>query len=200
MSPSTILKRNGEAVPFDREKITVAIYKAMAAGGRHDRELAERLCAEVTSALDAAYSNDKLPTVEDTQDFVEQVLIRGGHAETAKRYILYRSERAKLRSARRRERLEHIPYKEMWQALDWAVEHGCNTVAGLNEIIRQGRLPWLIEEADQLYDRRPAAASCSASLRVVVDLPELDGPATMMKRSSSRRSRIASAIWPSFLS
>ena len=58
-----------------------------------------------------------------------------------------------MRSRRRRERVEHIPYKAMWQALDWAVEHGCHTVAGLNEIIRGGRLPELIRAADELYER-----------------------------------------------
>jgi anaerobic ribonucleoside-triphosphate reductase len=94
MPPTTIIKRNGEAVPFDTEKITVAIYKAMAAGGAHDRELAEGLTRLVVAALDAAYSGEQLPTVEDTQDFVERVLIQGGHTEVAKRYILYRGERA----------------------------------------------------------------------------------------------------------
>ena len=153
MPPTTIIKRSGEAVPFDQEKITVAIYKAMAAGGSHDRELAEELSDQVVAGLDSAYTGEQLPTVEDTQDFVERVLIRGGHAEVAKRYILYRSERAEMRSERRRERVELIPYKAMWQALDWAVDHGCNTVAGLNRIIGDGRLPWLIEAADTLYER-----------------------------------------------
>ena len=153
MTPTTIIKRNGQAVPFDQEKVTVAIYKAMAAGGAHDRELAEQLSDKVVAALASAYSEVQVPTVEDTQDFVERVLIKDGHAETAKRYILYRGERAKMRSRRRRERAEPIPYKAMWQALDWAVEHGCHTVAGLNEIIRDGRLPQLIQAVDALYER-----------------------------------------------
>ena len=153
MPPTTIVKRTGQAAPFDQEKITVAIYKAMAAGGAHDRELAEELSDQVVAALDAAYTDDQVPTVEDTQDFVERVLIQGGHADTAKRYILYRGERARMRLERRRSKVEHIPYKAMWQALDWAVEHGCNTVAGLNEIIREGRIAELIRAADELYER-----------------------------------------------
>ena len=151
-APATIVKRSGQAVPFDQEKITVAIYKAMAAGGRHDRELAERLSDEVVAALAAAYPDEKLPTVEDTQDVVERVLIQGGHADIAKRYIVYRHERARLRSQRRQERLERIPYKAMWQALDWAVEHDCHTVERLNAIIRDGRLPALIRAADERYE------------------------------------------------
>ncbi len=153
MPLTTIIKRSGQAVPFDRDKITIAIYKAMAAGGAHDRELAEGLSDRVVAALDAAYTGEQVPTVEDTQDFVERVLIKEGHAETAKRYILYRSERARMRSRRQRERVELIPYKQMWQALDWAVEHGCHTVAGLNEILRGGDLPQLIRAADELYER-----------------------------------------------
>jgi uridine kinase len=153
MSPTTIVKRNGRAVPFDQEKITVAIYKAMAAGGAHDRQLAEGLSDQVVAALDSAYTDEQLPTVEDIQDFVERVLIRGSHAETAKRYILYRNERAQMRTRRQREQIELIPYKAMWQALDWAVEHGCHTVADLNRIIREDRLPQLIGAADDLYER-----------------------------------------------
>ena len=65
MPPTTIIKRSGEAVAFEQEKITVAIYKAMAAGGAHDRELAEQLSNGVVAALDAAYPEDAQPTVED---------------------------------------------------------------------------------------------------------------------------------------
>ena len=50
---SSILKRTGETVPFDQEKITVAIYKAGAAIGHHDREVAEKLSDQVAAALAA---------------------------------------------------------------------------------------------------------------------------------------------------
>jgi uridine kinase len=188
MPPTTIIKRTGEAVAFDQEKITVAIYKSMAAGGHHDRELAERLSDEVVAALDAAYPHERVPTVEDTQDFVERVLIKGGHAETAKRYILYRSERAKMRTQRRLERVEHIPYKAMWQALDWAVEHGCNTVAGLNEIIREGRLPELIRAADELYEGTLQQVAVSIlerreELRFII----VAGPSSSGKTTTTRK-------------
>ncbi len=148
----TIVKRSGEVVPFDREKITVAIYKAAAAIGGHDRELSERLSGKVVEALEATYTEDSSPTVEEIQDVVERVLIKSGHARTAKSYILYRSGRARMRAQRRSERLEYLPYKQMWQALDWAVEHGCHTVDGLNEIIHSGRLGELIEASDARYE------------------------------------------------
>ena len=149
---STIVKRNGAVVPFDREKITVAIYKAAASVGGHDRELTERLSGRVVAALEAAYGNGDPPTVEEIQDVVERVLIKSGHARTAKAYILYRNERARMRVRRRSERVELIPYRAMWQALDWAVDHGCHTVELLNRTIREGRLPALIEAADARYE------------------------------------------------
>ena len=147
-----VVKRNGEVVPFDQEKITLAIYKAAASVGGHDRALSEGICEQVVQALSATYSADDPPTVEEVQDVVERVLIKAGHAKTAKAYILYRAARAEMRSQKERARVEYLPYKAMYQALDWAVEHDCHTVSRLNHIIRDGRMPWLIEKADERYE------------------------------------------------
>ncbi len=147
-----VMKRNGDVVLFDREKIVVAIYKAAASIGGHDRELSERITEQVMGDLGAAYSNEVPPTVEDIQDIVERVLIKSGHARTAKAYILYRNERARMRSTRPVGAGGNIPYKTMWQALDWAVDHDCHTVAKLNRIIRDGHLLELVEAADQRYE------------------------------------------------
>jgi uridine kinase len=148
---SAIVKRNGGLVPFDREKITLAIYKAAAAVGGHDRALSEKLTDEVVAALEGGYRGET-PSVEDIQDVVERVLIKNGHARTAKAYILYRHDRARMRSERKVERIENIPYKQLWQMLDWAVAHDCETVAKLNAIFANGRLPWLVREADARYE------------------------------------------------
>jgi uridine kinase len=156
---TSVLKRAGQTVPFDPEKITVAIYKAAAAVGGHDRALSDELTAKVIAALEATYSGDLPPTVEDVQDVVERVLIKDGHARTAKAYILYRHERAKLRSQREAARVEFLPYKAMWQALDWAVDRGCHTVDQLNSIVAEGRLPELIAAADDRYESMLDAAT-----------------------------------------
>jgi len=149
---TSVVKRSGEVVPFDQEKVTVAIYKAAASVGGHDRALSEDLSDQVMAALSATYSDQDLPTVEDVQDVVERILIKAGHARTAKAYILYRHERSKMRSQKVLSRVEYLPYKAMWEALDWAVEHGCHTVSRLNRITRDGRLPWLIEKSDDRYE------------------------------------------------
>jgi uridine kinase len=148
----SVVKRNGEVVPFDQEKITIAIYKAAASVGGHDRALSEGISDAVIEALSATYSADDPPTVEEIQDVVERVLIKAGHARTAKAFILYRAARAKMRSQKEIARVEYLPYKAMYQALDWAVEHDCHTVSRLNHIIRDGRMPWLIEKSDDRYE------------------------------------------------
>ena len=94
-----IQKRNGNIVNFDRQKIAEAIFKAAQAVGGQNRELAEDLADEVILYL-YSHKGDHLPHVEQIQDAVEKVLIERGHAKTAKAYILYRDQRAKLRQQR----------------------------------------------------------------------------------------------------
>lgn len=154
-----MVKRTGEIVPFDRDKIRVAIYKATAAVGHHDAALASHVTDQVVAALAGGDSAELPATVEDIQDLVERMLIRSGNADVAKAYIVYRHERAKMRSGQRSAAGGNIPYKSMWQALDWAVGHGCHTVAALNETIRDGGLPRLIADAEARYDADIALAA-----------------------------------------
>ncbi len=155
MSPSldTIVKRDGTIAAFDPEKITLAVYKAAASVGGHDRALSERISRQVVDSLGKIYSREEPPTVEDVQDLVERVLIKNGFADTAKAFIVYRHERAKMRSRQDHGKIEPIPYKAMWHMLDWAVAHECETVEKLNAILRGGRLPWLVAESEALYER-----------------------------------------------
>ncbi|HHW06591.1 MAG TPA: anaerobic ribonucleoside-triphosphate reductase [Clostridia bacterium] len=94
-----IQKRDGRVVDFDPEKITAAIFKAAQAVGGRDRNTAEKLTEQVLAELERTYPG-KLFTVEDVQDVVERVLIKNGHARTAKAYILYRARRTQIREAK----------------------------------------------------------------------------------------------------
>ena len=90
-----IVKRDGRTVDFERKKIADAIFRAAQATGGQDYETAQNLAVEVEKMLD-----DELlccPTVEQVQDMVEKVLVETGHARTAKKYILYRDERTRVR-------------------------------------------------------------------------------------------------------
>jgi len=97
-----IEKRNGRIVPFDFDKISVAIGKAMAATEEGEVGDAVLIAHQVTGEL-ARFSKkykNFLPTVEGIQDSVEKHLILNDYVKTAKAYILYRDKRAQLRHER----------------------------------------------------------------------------------------------------
>ncbi len=91
-----IKKRDGRIVPFEKAKIADAIFKAAKSVGGQDRYLAEDLAEAVSVYLNKEFKGE-IPTVEEIQDIVEKVLIKTGHARTAKAYILYRQKRARIR-------------------------------------------------------------------------------------------------------
>lgn len=94
-----IKKRDGSIVQFDPEKITLAIFNAAKSVGGHDKSISKQLSDEVVELLQQQFP-DKVPSVEDVQDIVEKVLIKHGHAKTAKAYILYRQQHKQLRDAK----------------------------------------------------------------------------------------------------
>ena len=91
-----IKKRSGEIAKFEPEKIKNAIHKAIIAVNEHDGRLAQRLANEVVDILSKRFKN-KIPGVEDAQDIVEQVLIKGGFDKIVKSYRVYRKKRAEIR-------------------------------------------------------------------------------------------------------
>lgn len=105
-----VRKRDGRIVPFDFTKIERAIAKAMAATGEGSPEEATMVAYRVVSDLvrTARKHKDFLPTVEGTQDEVERQLILSDYVNTAKSYILYRAERAKLRDDEGVQVPEHV--------------------------------------------------------------------------------------------
>ncbi|MDH5771467.1 MAG: ATP cone domain-containing protein, partial [Candidatus Bathyarchaeota archaeon] len=93
---SKITKRDGRMVGFDETKIAGAILKALKAVERGDGDLARELSEDVVRLLNERFE-DKIPSVENVQDIVEEVLIRNGYADVAKAYILYRQKRTEIR-------------------------------------------------------------------------------------------------------
>lgn len=101
MSPiKKIKKRNGDVVDFDQKKIGEAIWNAAKSVGGKDKELAYQIANQVAAVIEVFYKDDsETPSVEQIQDLVEKILIEGGHAKTAKAYIIYREQHKNLRNA-----------------------------------------------------------------------------------------------------
>ncbi|MFZ9006058.1 MAG: adenosylcobalamin-dependent ribonucleoside-diphosphate reductase, partial [Nitrosopumilaceae archaeon] len=93
-----IRKRSGAVTAFNQDKISNAIYKALAATSKADRVLADQLANKVVQKLvEQGFTSTRSPSVEDIQDIVESTLIDSGNSDIAKAYIVYRHERRKLR-------------------------------------------------------------------------------------------------------
>ena len=106
-----IRKRDGREVPFNIEKIANAIFKAAQSCGGRDYATAFELAQQVAQYLDSQQLSET-PTVESIQDAVEKILVKNGHARTAKEYILYRAERNRVREmdTRLMQLYENMPF------------------------------------------------------------------------------------------
>jgi ribonucleoside-diphosphate reductase alpha chain len=102
-----VIRRNGKVTHFDGAKIGVAITKAFlavegggAAASRRIHEIVEDLTGQVTDNLfRRAGASGITVHIEDIQDQVELVLMRGGHHKVARAYVLYREKQAEKRAA-----------------------------------------------------------------------------------------------------
>lgn len=157
-----VVKRTGAIVPFNKDRITNAIYRAAVAVGGRDRAIAEKLADQVVAMLEQTVPPGHIPTVEEIQDVVEKVLIENGHAKTAKAYILYRDERARQRAERAKRSIvsdDYIPWRKIWEVLNWAVEHDLYTVERLNARIARGEFAEVVRESERAYHEDITTAS-----------------------------------------
>ena len=95
----SIRKRDGSIASFEPEKIENAIRRAFVAVNREDGGTARRLSEQVVGIVGKRFAGT-VPSVEDVQDVVEQVLIKNGFDDAAKAYILYRKRRTEVREAK----------------------------------------------------------------------------------------------------
>ncbi len=149
-----VIKRDGTLVDFDSDRITTAIFKAAASVGGKDRETSAYLARCVEHSLEEMYGSDCTPSVEEVQDAVEDVLIKKGHTHTARAFIIYRRERAQARASRMNSRMDaadNIPYKKIYEVLRWNMDHGCESVNGINSIIARGAYPDLVNACNERY-------------------------------------------------
>lgn len=90
-----VIKRNGDSVNFDEDKIFNAINKAAA---ETELGIDYKLAREISSMIKEELENTEFtPNVEHIQDVVEDSLMQSDRRDIAKTFILYREERNKLR-------------------------------------------------------------------------------------------------------
>ncbi|WP_246065421.1 ribonucleoside-diphosphate reductase subunit alpha [Hydrocarboniclastica marina] len=137
-----MIKRDGALVPFDRDKITVAITKAFLAvegegaqGSSRVHDLVGRLGGEIESTFARRLSGRGTVHIEDIQDQAELALMRGGHQQVARAYVLYREAHARKRAA--------VTPTEPHPSLQ------VTTVNGERQPLDLGRLRGLLDEACQ---------------------------------------------------
>lgn len=141
-----VIKRNGFLVDFDKEKIVTAIAKAGKATGEFNEPIARRLADQVVNVLLQINWSDNPPTVENIQDIVEQVLLSSPFGETAKSYIIYRDQHAKLREIKVGMGVDLMD--QYLAKLDWKVNENSNmsfSLQGLNNYISSeiSKIYWL---------------------------------------------------------
>jgi len=130
-----IRKRDNKLVKFEPEKITQALIKAGDASGEFGIDQAKRLTMQV---LNLAYQiiGERIPSVEELQDMVEEVLIFSTFKRTAKAYIIYRDQHAKIREIVSNADINIID--QYLDKLDWQVNENSNmaySLQGLNNYI-----------------------------------------------------------------
>ena len=161
-----IRKRDGRLVPFDPSRITEAILKAGRATGEFMEDTAGILTDRVLE-LAAGAMADGTPGVEWMQDLVEQVLLASPYHKTAKAYILYRDQRARIREMVKKADLELID--SYLDQLDWRVNENSNmaySLQGLNNYISSevSKTYWL----NKIYQASVRDAHSSGAIHIHV--------------------------------
>ncbi|NNL59405.1 MAG: adenosylcobalamin-dependent ribonucleoside-diphosphate reductase, partial [Nitrosopumilus sp.] len=143
-----IRKRSGAVTAFNKNKISNAIFKALAATSKADRGLADQLADKVVDKLvEQGFTSSRTPTVEDIQDIVESTLIDSGNSDIAKAYIVYRHERRKLRD----EKKKVLNLKNL-DPVSKKFDLNCLRVLASRYLFRNGKNE-IIESPTQMFER-----------------------------------------------
>ena len=159
-SITEIRKRNGSISHFNQDKISNAIFKALEATNKPDKELATELTSGVLNKLaEHGFSAEYAPSVEDIQDLVESTLIDQGHSDIARAYILYRHERRKIRDEKMR-----ILNTKTLDSVAKAFDTNCLRVLASRYLFRDNKNE-IIEKPTELFERVAVLVTISDMLR-----------------------------------
>lgn len=181
-----IIRRNGAVVPFEPNKIAVAMMKAFlavhgtqGAASASVREVVDELTQAVVRALMRSRPGGGTFHIEDVQDQVELGLMRSGHHEIARAYVLYRERRTQERA---RQTTQEAPKAPQLHVIDGGerialdldrlkglIESACS---GLGADIKAD--PIMAETMRNLYDGVPMDEVYKASVLAARTLIEKD--------------------------
>ena len=126
-----VTKRDGSLAPFDAQKIRQAIAAAGQATGEFDTIEAQHL----TSGVVAHLAPLPCPGIEIIQNCVEEVLVDAGYWRTARAYIVYREQHARLRSLKHTLVDVESTMEEYLEQRDWRVNANANQGYSLGGLI-----------------------------------------------------------------
>ncbi|NPA36908.1 MAG: ribonucleoside triphosphate reductase [Chlorobi bacterium] len=130
----SVQKRTGIIVPFDTEKISYAVFRALRATGLPDRKLADQIANNVLDKI-----STEVPKVEEIQDLVEMELFNHKLYKTAKAYILYRKQHEGMRNVK--ELFSNIDIIDDYiNNNDWRIKESANStysLQGMNQHVSQ---------------------------------------------------------------
>ena len=149
-----VRKRDGKLVKFEINKISDAMKKAFEASEReYDDDMIDFLAIKVTSDFESKIK-DGVISVEDIQDSVESVLMKGDYTDVAKAYILYRKLHEKMRNVKS----TALDYKNVVDSYlnvsDWRVKENSTVTYSVGGLIlsNSGAITanyWLSEVYDE---------------------------------------------------
>jgi ribonucleoside-diphosphate reductase alpha chain len=181
-----IIRRNGAVVPFEPNKIAIAIMKAslavhgtQGAASASIRETVDSLTQQVIRALVRSRPSGGTFHIEDVQDQVELGLMRSGNHEVARAYVLYRERRTQERAKQVAQVAPAAPLLHVidrgqrvaldMQALTERIQTACS---GLGADVKAD--PIISETMRNLYDGVPVDEVYKASILAARTLIEKD--------------------------
>ncbi|MBT7461661.1 MAG: ribonucleoside triphosphate reductase, partial [Waddliaceae bacterium] len=161
---TTIRKRDGRCVAFDAKKITAALINSGKSTGEFGDDVAKTLTLRILSMMQMMI-HDAVPSVEDTQDIVEDVLLASSFKLTAKSYILYRDQHARIREMVKKADVDLLD--NYLKRLDWQVNENSNmdySLQGLNNYAagELSKVYWL----NKVYTPEIREAHMSAAIHI----------------------------------
>ena len=162
-----IIKRDGTIVDFEQEKITKAIFKAITSVNEGDGKKSKKISEKIVQILNRRFKKNEIPTVEEIQDIVEEVLILEDLVETAKAYILYREQRRRIREAITvsEEAVDRVD--QYLEKLDWEVQENANMAFSLQGLNHYG-ISYIVKRywLNKIYPKEIREANESGDLHI----------------------------------